>query len=154
MRQEKTTSPRSGYFHALDSSLFQSTRQGLGYVHPGPGPLCEFAVTGGVYVIGPPPDDNLYMLQLLRACLHHGLHLKSMLIVCFLKCWRASRAIFEGLCCGVGEQGGPAGSACKSCNLLNCGGDLGLGYVGKWIGGRGRICGGGCGADLGRCWGA
>ena len=27
VRQEKTTSPHNGYFHALDSNLFQSTRQ-------------------------------------------------------------------------------------------------------------------------------
>ena len=38
----ETTSPGSGYFHALDSSLFRSTRQFLGYVHPDP--PCEFAV--------------------------------------------------------------------------------------------------------------
>ena len=42
VRQVKTTSPHSEYFHALDSSLFQSNRQFLGYVHPDP--LCEFAV--------------------------------------------------------------------------------------------------------------
>ena len=36
MRQVETTSPHSGYFHAPDSSIFQSTRQFLGYVHPDP----------------------------------------------------------------------------------------------------------------------
>ena len=45
VRQEKTTSPHSGYFYALNSSLFNSTRQCLGYVHPDP--PCEFAVSGG-----------------------------------------------------------------------------------------------------------
>ena len=35
-RQEKTTSHHSGHFHALDSSLFRSTHQFLGYVHPDP----------------------------------------------------------------------------------------------------------------------
>ena len=44
VRQEKPTSPHSGYFHALDSSLFQSTHQFLGYMHPAADSLCEFAV--------------------------------------------------------------------------------------------------------------
>ena len=42
VRQEKATSPHSGYFHVLASSPFMSTRQFAGYVHPDP--PCEFAV--------------------------------------------------------------------------------------------------------------